>query len=730
MKAARSLPAEGLPSPGPKRRKIEGGSSDQLHHFRCNPCDLAFTSNRSLLRHLRESKQHQNSRGDTTQSMKCSHESCDRTFARDSNRIRHEREQHGDGKKRCEGCGKRVRPNSEHNAPGAKPCSTGTKHNRVGCEARPITPPADEQHSPRYEETCDGRCFLNMPLTPDASPGDQIPSSNRKPDSSTKSSRNYRASVPCGLCRQPFEFDDSESLFEHLNNHFMHLESSYWCSVCEIGFTHEADLTRHLQLAEMGDCGFAFTHTAPCGGHHPPSTSLIIDGSDKDHSYDNDRFNFCYRLRSWEQSQLRTYRASTALVARPLHPLDNIHTCPMQRPFPETPTAKRYIISLGGLMTAQPARVPYRLTQSRRPMARQSEPFEKPGSNAVAPLLEPTTQKVARSPAAQQELAEDQEITLFRPSTPPRPIEPVMPDTPDKRAKRPSIGTIPAPSTPKPRNHEINAIASSSPAPKGKHDWQSYLCRASLAGDLGIVQSLMQMGIRTDFHDYFGYSSIHYAAAGGHEDIVRLLAECGANLDLLSVNGLTPLHVAGGYGRLEPIPVGRAINVEQSTNVMRTLIELGADVNATDFNDRTPLHTAVAHEFSDTTVQILLEGGANPNAHTWQMESVLHVALESMREVVADLIPEGLLTDNKRDVIKLLVDAGADVNIADIDFAREVGADGQTISYLIDAGGTISPRSAIRSGCPPLKRIAHKHWKKDDARFELQNLRFLGDALL
>jgi hypothetical protein len=163
---------------------------------------------------------------------------------------------------------------------------------------------------------------------------------------------------------------------------------------------------------------------------------------------------------------------------------------------------------------------------------------------------------------------------------------------------------------------------------------------------------------------------------------------------------------------------------------MRTLIELGADVNATDFNDRTPLHTAVAYELSHTIAQILIEGGANPNAHTWQKESVLHIALNSMREVMADPIVGGLFMDDKRAVIKLLVDAGADVNIADIDFARQVGADSQTISYLIDAQGTISLKSKKRSKSSPPTDVIRKRWKKNDARFELQNLRSLEDTVL
>ena len=45
----------------------------------------------------------------------------------------------------------------------------------------------------------------------------------------------------------------------------------------------------------------------PCTGHHPPGTNPMGDVNLKN---DNDRFDFCYRIRLWEQCQLSSYISS------------------------------------------------------------------------------------------------------------------------------------------------------------------------------------------------------------------------------------------------------------------------------------------------------------------------------------------------------------------------------------------------------------------------------------
>lgn len=63
----------------------------------------------------------------------------------------------------------------------------------------------------------------------------------------------------------------------------------------------------------------------------------------------------------------------------------------------------------------------------------------------------------------------------------------------------------------------------------------------------------------------------------GKEDIVELLVNGGANVNIIDQDKCTPLHKAagGGYHR-----------------AVESLIKAGADVNATEYSGSTPLHWA------------------------------------------------------------------------------------------------------------------------------------------
>ena len=137
--------------PKPKRTKID----DQGANYTCVSCGVNFSTNRTLLRHARESKAHTADYSDVERPYRCRQEKCEKSFVRSYNRERHEKEQHGDGKKACGHCGKRIRPKTEHKDYEGQLCAEGKAITVNGQASNSNDSPSDDD-----EATCDGTCFL------------------------------------------------------------------------------------------------------------------------------------------------------------------------------------------------------------------------------------------------------------------------------------------------------------------------------------------------------------------------------------------------------------------------------------------------------------------------------------------------------------------------------------------------------------------------------------------
>ena len=68
--------------------------------------------------------------------------------------------------------------------------------------------------------------------------------------------------------------------------------------------------------------------------------------------------------------------------------------------------------------------------------------------------------------------------------------------------------------------------------------------RASLHGNIPIVEILIAGGASLDVQDKLGMTALHYAAQEQHSAIVERLIDAGANVDSQDQHGNTPLSSA------------------------------------------------------------------------------------------------------------------------------------------------------------------------------------------
>ncbi len=162
------------------------------------------------------------------------------------------------------------------------------------------------------------------------------------------------------------------------------------------------------------------------------------------------------------------------------------------------------------------------------------------------------------------------------------------------------------------------------------------LYSAALNGDAKMVDYLLQKGASPNAEPKGKNSPLIAACLSGNVSIVRALVDKGADLHPINNDGQTPLHAAAASGR---------------TDLVSYLLDKGLDPNAQRKVDHaTPICEAASAGNWDC-IELLRKRGGNIDIQGYHRRTPLSLTI---------------LTRH-RDVARKLVDAGADVNIADAD---------------------------------------------------------------
>ncbi|XP_062537231.1 uncharacterized protein LOC134205710 [Armigeres subalbatus] len=188
---------------------------------------------------------------------------------------------------------------------------------------------------------------------------------------------------------------------------------------------------------------------------------------------------------------------------------------------------------------------------------------------------------------------------------------------------------------------------------------------AALYGKVDVLRILIEKKAEIDVRNSFGNTPLYFAASNGHTDVVDLLIEKGADTELTVQSNGTAMHAAAFYGEVE---------------VLNALIAKKANIHAKDEYGWTPLHTAAERGHLDA-VNLLIEKGADTERSTESDGTAMHVAASKGRvDVLNTLIAKDAkinAQNNKGwtplhsaaenghiDALILLIDKGADTELS------------------------------------------------------------------
>jgi len=203
--------------------------------------------------------------------------------------------------------------------------------------------------------------------------------------------------------------------------------------------------------------------------------------------------------------------------------------------------------------------------------------------------------------------------------------------------------------------------------------------------DVEAVKLLLRSGANPVTTNRFGASPLSEAATSGNAELVKALLDAGADAKALATpDGETVLMSAARSGNLDAV---------------RMLLDRGADVNARErYKGQTALMWAAAERHAPI-VKLLLERGAD-----WKIRSFDRETKPPRLSAASSIspIPRGGFTalmfaarEGDLESARLMLDAGVDINLGDVDSATPLVAAIMNKQYtlakfLIDRGADVN----------------------------------------
>jgi len=279
-------------------------------------------------------------------------------------------------------------------------------------------------------------------------------------------------------------------------------------------------------------------------------------------------------------------------------------------------------------------------------------------------------------------------------------------------------------------------------------DGTTLLMTAAENGHNDIVQELVKLGVDVNQRRQDTFSAFLIACFLGHDDVVKTLAKHSADVNAAYEIGSSQ----GSSGNQTALTVAAA---RGNGPMCALLLKLGADLNVLSDSGYTPLMWSLANGASEDAAELLLKAGANPDpdaesrvAISTSTTPLILASTNGMTAIVKALLKRNVAVDKtdgdgwtalKRasnegheEVVTLLLKAGASPNIADHEgWTALINAAGkghvEVCKALLKAGADVNATGA-RGRTALLQAIgARSDSKALDALKELKRMLSGGD---
>jgi ankyrin repeat protein len=208
---------------------------------------------------------------------------------------------------------------------------------------------------------------------------------------------------------------------------------------------------------------------------------------------------------------------------------------------------------------------------------------------------------------------------------------------------------------------------------------QTLLMHAARTGNVASVTSLLAAGSNPNARETrTGTTAAIWAATGNRADAIRVLAEAGADLNVLSKvtsyphtqNGVLLSGLEEGYSYVGQTVLPRGgwsaamyAAREGAADAARALADSGANLDLTDPEGTTALIVAIINGHYDVAA-VLVAKGADPNIADIKGMTPLYAAVDmhTIGDTFGRPYPPKEVIDGSLDAARVLIKSGADVN--------------------------------------------------------------------